>query len=398
MIISCQCRFALVNSKDDAKIKEAVHYNSNLLVNKASPSSCPQKVDGIALDPEPEWSFEALLSEIDELERKINSSSKVSVPFTKERPRDISDSKSNGRTSASPFVMGVFEDKMDNIDSEDEEAHDQNSVVVKRFNFDDLYLSDSDDSGDDSSLEAQPCLMEKVESGESSLFGLSPCPKLVLDEIKNQISALETDLKTESQSISAIFRVERYREERCEMERKLDTQYQCNIAEAHHLTAVQRDLEVRSQTEERKIRIDAAYKDAKRREKALQEEKLRQERAKAEAEAKSAEEAKRAEDAKGAALEAQRRAANEAAEREASEVSKRADSGSAQEGAYRPQINVSNAQSSGKPPAAGNILKAAESALNLEQGRLQKLKQFDDENQALRLRSKEVCWHPNIKP
>ncbi|CAL8994046.1 unnamed protein product [Prunus brigantina] len=36
--------------------------------------------------------------------------------------------------------MGVFEDKMDNIDSEDEEAHDQNSVVVKRFNFDDLYL------------------------------------------------------------------------------------------------------------------------------------------------------------------------------------------------------------------------------------------------------------------
>ncbi|CAB4264159.1 unnamed protein product [Prunus armeniaca] len=75
--------------------------------------------------------------------------------------------------------------------------------------------------------------------------------------------------------------------------------------------------------------------------------------------------------------------------REASEVSKRADSGSAQEGAYRPQINVSNAQSSGKPPAAGNILKAAESALNLEQGRLQKLKQFDDENQALRLRSKE---------
>ncbi|CAL8993937.1 unnamed protein product [Prunus brigantina] len=261
--------------------------------------------------------------------------------------------------------MGVFEDKMDNIDSEDEEAHDQNSVVVKRFNFDDLYLSDSDDS----SLEAQPCLMEK-------------------DEIKNQISALETDLKTESQSISAIFRVERYREERCEMERKLDTQYQRNIAEAHHLTAVQRDLEVRSQTEERKIRIDAAYKDAKRREKALQEEKLRQERAKAEAEAK------RAEDAKGAALEAQRRAANEAAEREASEASNRADSGLAHEGTYRPQINVLNAQSSGKPPAAGNILKAAESALNLEQGRLQKLKQFDDENQGTEITLQRVLLAP----
>ncbi|CAB4294871.1 unnamed protein product [Prunus armeniaca] len=105
--------------------------------------------------------------------------------------------------------------------------------------------------------------------------------------------------------------------------------------------------------------------------------------------AKRAEEAKRAEDAKRAALEAQRRAAKEAAEREASEASKRADSGLAQEGTYRPQINALNAQSSGKPLAAGNILKAAESALNLEQGRLQKLKQFDDENQALRLRSKE---------
>lgn len=69
--------------------------------------------------------------------------------------------------------------------------------------------------------------------------------------------------------------------------------------------------------------------------------------------AKRAEEAKRAEDAKRAALEAQRRAAKEAAEREASEASKRADSGSAQEGTYRPQINALNAQSSGKPPAAG---------------------------------------------
>lgn len=36
-----------------------------------------------------------------------------------------------------------------------------------------LSFSDSDDSGDDLSLEAQPCLMEKGESGESSLFELS---------------------------------------------------------------------------------------------------------------------------------------------------------------------------------------------------------------------------------
>ena len=54
--------------------------------------------------------------------------------------REISNWKSNGRTSTSPFVMRVFEDEMDNVDSEDEEVHDKKSVVAKRFNFDELYL------------------------------------------------------------------------------------------------------------------------------------------------------------------------------------------------------------------------------------------------------------------
>lgn len=52
----------------------------------------------------------------------------------------------------------------------------------------------------------------------------------------------------------------------------------------NHLTAVQRDHELKSQIEERKIRSDAAYEEAKRKERALQEEKLRQEKVKAEAE------------------------------------------------------------------------------------------------------------------
>lgn len=52
----------------------------------------------------------------------------------------------------------------------------------------------------------------------------------------------------------------------------------------NHLTAVQRDHELRSQIEERKIRSDAAYEEAKRKEKALQEEKVRQEKAKVESE------------------------------------------------------------------------------------------------------------------
>ncbi|XP_021805813.1 protein GLE1-like [Prunus avium] len=53
-----------------------------------------------------------------------------------------------------------------------------------------------------------------------------------------------------------------------------------SLAEAlnNHLAAVQRDHEVRSQIEERKIRIDGAYEDAKRKENSLQEEKLRQDK------------------------------------------------------------------------------------------------------------------------
>lgn len=51
----------------------------------------------------------------------------------------------------------------------------------------------------------------------------------------------------------------------------------------NHLTAVQRDRELKSQIEERKIRNDAAYEEAKRKI-ALQEEKQQQEKAKAETE------------------------------------------------------------------------------------------------------------------
>ena len=43
---------------------------------------CPQIVDGIAADPEPDWSFDALLSELNALENNLTSS-KTPLPFTK---------------------------------------------------------------------------------------------------------------------------------------------------------------------------------------------------------------------------------------------------------------------------------------------------------------------------
>lgn len=51
-----------------------------------------------------------------------------------------------------------------------------------------------------------------------------------------------------------------------------------------HLTAVQREHEIKSQIEERKIRSEEAQEEARKRERALQEEKIRQEKARAEAE------------------------------------------------------------------------------------------------------------------
>ena len=47
------------------------------------------------------------------------------------------------------------------------------------------------------------------------------------EEIRNKISALETNLRSGSEkSTSALTQVEKYREARNEMDRKLDTQYQ----------------------------------------------------------------------------------------------------------------------------------------------------------------------------
>ncbi|KAK9911514.1 hypothetical protein M0R45_035418 [Rubus argutus] len=289
----------------------------------------PQNVDGISLDPEPDWSIEDLVSELYALEIKINSTYMVPLPLTKARSQDLSASNSNGRTttSTSPFVMRVTEDNMDGIDSEYEEVHDLNSVLPNRFNFDELYFSDDccDNSDDELSIDG-------VVSG---LLELSREHELkVKEKIRKHISTLEMEMESEAEkSASALIRVEKYIKERCEMDGKLDAQYLRNIAEAleKHLTLVRRDFELRSQIEERNMRIDASNNEDARRKKKLQEERAKQE-------------------AKKAALEPQSRTSNEAAAREL----------------------------------------ASESALNLDRQRLQrKLKQLGEETQALRLSSKE---------
>ncbi|MED6198527.1 hypothetical protein PIB30_067182 [Stylosanthes scabra] len=350
------------------------------------------RVDGVSVDPEPDWSFDALVSELNALEAKLASTSVTSSQFKKTMTtgkREVERGK--------PFVLRAQEFDLDDTESDDD-GDNKALVPVKRFNCDELYLSDSDDSDVVSAFDVQPYLMDEGKEVESALFELAQEHQIrVNDEIRTKISALETALANESQnSTFALLRVEKYKESRQEQDKKLDTQYQRRIAEAldNHLTAVQRDRELRSQIEERKIRSDAAYEEAKRKV-ALQEEKQQQEKAKAEAEAKlRAEEAKRAalEAERKAAMDAKRRAAMEAEKRAAAEAERKAEkeaveggtTGTQQESAVHSTNDVSSLSKE-----SGNLYRAAASAVNLESERLQKLKELCERNQVIKSSSNQ---------
>lgn len=353
---------------------------------------CPQKVHGIVVDPECNWSFESLSSELHSLEKKLHDSCSVPVPFTKAQSRVFWNRKGVKR-SPGAFVMSLSNEETELSESEREEDHDLRMVTAKRFNCDDLYMSDSDSSDYELAFDPQSYLMDEVGLVESAFFERSHEHHLqVQDDIRNQLSAIETELMTEQEKYASAFaRIEKYREARKELERKLDTQYQRKIAEAldNHLTAIQREHELKSQIEERRIRSDAAHEEAKRKERAFHEERLRQERARAEAEAKL-----RIEEKKKAALEAERRAAKEAGEKEASEASKRIAAVPAQQEAAKPQLIADssnlNLQPEGsgsnrtkKSQTTGDVVRAAQTALTLEQGRLLKLKELEEANRTL---------------
>ncbi|KAK6922306.1 mRNA export factor GLE1-like [Dillenia turbinata] len=357
----------------------------------------PQNVNGISVDPRPDWSFDDLMSQLNTLEKKLGSPSlgpktrmreiptrevntfqkKLGTPSLgpKTRLRDISPGGGIERTQR-PFVMHISEDELGFSESDGEEGEGKELVLGSRFSCSDLGLSDSDDSKEDLSIEIQSSLMDKVGLEEGALIELThEHQHEVKEEIRSQVSALEIDLQKEIEiSAAALLRIEKEAEARRELDKKLDTQYRRKIAEAldNHLTAVQRDHEHRSQIEERKIR---------------NEEKLQQEKARHEA-AK-----KRAEEAKAAALEAERRAAKEAAEREAVEASEReaaaAAAAAAQKEAAEKQVVASSSVPSKKIQSPGSIIRSSDAALKLEEERLQKYKEFNEENMRLGLRHED---------
>jgi nucleoporin GLE1 len=99
---------------------------------------CPKSVDGISIDPEPNWNFESLVAEIASVEKKLNGFSMYPQPITNTTLR-------MGRRGGG-FVMHVSEDEMESDegeesdDEEEEEDHSQICTAGKRFACDELYL------------------------------------------------------------------------------------------------------------------------------------------------------------------------------------------------------------------------------------------------------------------
>ncbi|EPS61957.1 hypothetical protein M569_12836, partial [Genlisea aurea] len=130
--------------------------------------------------------------------------------------------------------------------------------------------------------------MARVDLAECALIELNhEYLQNTTEEVRSKISLVEAELIDEYEKFSSsIDKIDRHREMQQGVEKKIDLHYKRTVAEAldNHLTSIQRDLEQKSQLEERRIRDDAAREEAKRRERALLEEKMLQERIKAEEE------------------------------------------------------------------------------------------------------------------
>ncbi|KAK2968632.1 hypothetical protein RJ640_030712 [Escallonia rubra] len=365
---------------------------------------CPPSVEGIAVNPQPDWSFDSLISELNSLEKKLNASSTFPLPFNKTRSRGFSDAKGN-ESSSRAFVMRVLDEDMPDAESDvGEEDHDRSLAALagRRFTCGDLCMSDSEDSEDELTHGGQCHLMKKAGLVEGALSEITHEHQLsVTEEIRNEILALESKLMSENEKFaSAQAHIEKYIEARQEMERKFDLQYQRIIAEEldNHLTAVQRDREHRSQIEEKRIRDDAAHEEAKRKQKAVEKAQQEAEEARRQAEKKLAEEAKRA------ALAADRRAEEVAKEKEraaAAALVARQEATVESKGVQPhtskevnpPEKNVAHniynaalrllLSSVNWHFDVGNILKGAESALKLEERRLQTYMEMVRKNEEL---------------
>ncbi|KAK1295362.1 hypothetical protein QJS10_CPA16g00347 [Acorus calamus] len=240
---------------------------------------------GLLLDPEPNWTFEHLLEELNSLEVMLeNSSSAAQMNLMKTKsPSKSTEYVEGSDNKTGSFVMSLSDDMDDSGSSEG----DVDAMEGRRFYCSDLEWSDSESSEDQIDFECgQTHLMNRARMEEGLLLELECEHELkVKEELRNKISAIKTNFWSEDEkSALAVIEIEKYADVRREMDKRLDKQYQRKVAEAldNHLSVVQRNHEQRSQIEERRIENEA---EEMRREKSLREEKMQEKEAKARQEA-----------------------------------------------------------------------------------------------------------------
>ncbi|CAH9132132.1 unnamed protein product [Cuscuta epithymum] len=318
----------------------------------------PEDINGITLDPQPDWSFDALLLELSSIERKVAASPKFPA-YTKICSREHYDSKSGALRQG--FVMKAPSDCEDEVSEQsvtpgmqitcdnlysrehyasksgalrqgfvmkapsdcEDEVSEQPVTPGMQITCDNLYSSDGQISEDEASFEVDLHPMERVGWVEGALSALTCEHRLnVMENVRNKISAFQTALLDEHHIFSSKLQmVEKDYEAVSKIDRWLDMQYQRKTAEAleDHLISVRRDHEHRSQIEERRIRHDAALELAERTEKAFKEEIwLETNRTEQEVQPKVIEDVGKKKE-KTVELEAQRKDVEEAAEENTSE-------------------------------------------------------------------------------
>ncbi|XP_073037126.1 mRNA export factor GLE1-like [Primulina eburnea] len=188
---------------------------------------CPQNVNGMAADPQPDWSFDDLRSELDTIEKKLIPSLDFSAPFDKKRPRN--------RCNTRGFAMHVSDHELGCSDNDvEEEVVNSSMVSGRKFSFEELYMSDDYDY--ELPVYAQCQLMDKVGLAEGALRELIYEFQLyVSEEVRNKILTLETNLVKENEKFaSQIAEIHKHRRTQQERERKFDLQYHRTMYDLLH--------------------------------------------------------------------------------------------------------------------------------------------------------------------
>uniref|UniRef100_A0A7N0UIT3 mRNA export factor GLE1 n=1 Tax=Kalanchoe fedtschenkoi TaxID=63787 RepID=A0A7N0UIT3_KALFE len=327
------------------------------------------------------------MKELNSLDLKLSSSYHTPLPFTKIKGRLTVERET--RKPSKCFHMLVSDDELEFTDNE-EEDNDNGLTPAWRFRFDDLYLSDSDNEGD-LAFQDQSHLMERAGMLKGALLEHTHEDKLeVNEEVRGQVTAIRTELLNEHEKCaSALGQIQKYRDERRELDMRFNSQYNRKIAELldDHLTTIRCDHELKSHIEEKKISNDAAFEEAKRKNEALQLETLRQEKAKAEAKDKS----RRAEEARLAAFEAERKA-EETAEKKANDEKLIFEAPKSQKDVQEEILIQSKAEAPNrmkKTISAADLVMAAESSIRLERARLEKFKELKEMNKTMKMSSQQ---------